>query len=202
MRLCAGPILSRWVTSTNHPPWRAAARVAGDPAATDGTVSAASATNTWKWTSAAPRNVARKNAAKARATAASRRWRRPRKERRKRCPPPYPSGSAAAVPSPSSAGGTDTGIEGREHQSARGRRRRPRKERRRRSRPPKQLSEAATPGERRTQPEGLPRSPKQPEGLPRRERDSNPRKSFHPSHAFQACALGQTMRSLLASKIV
>ncbi len=30
----------------------------------------------------------------------------------------------------------------------------------------------------------------------RRERDSNPRGSLHPLHAFQACALGQTMRSL------
>ncbi len=34
----------------------------------------------------------------------------------------------------------------------------------------------------------------------RREWDSNPRKSFHPSHAFQACALGQTMRSLPAER--
>ena len=34
----------------------------------------------------------------------------------------------------------------------------------------------------------------------RREWDSNPRKSFHPSHAFQACALGQTMRSLPADR--
>jgi hypothetical protein len=31
---------------------------------------------------------------------------------------------------------------------------------------------------------------------PRREGDSNPRGDFHRQHAFQACALGQTMRSL------